>query len=987
MTVVGAMRGWGKPIHVGQGSTSPGGSGAGVASISQKTGDSMSYLSKVVGYGASHAWAYNEASGDVLDLIGSMDLVVTPSGAGSGNPHREQTGPSPISGSKSYLFNRSDTDQRVDMLDPADGADMPSGNSSWSIVHWGSYDVTFLDAAFIMGWGNFQTVHYEIGGSPTSLNLITSGVAETLVFGSTDVSAFTDPGFHCFGFTYDGPTRTFLLYVDGALRYQSVGASDLALDPPSPPGLTSLFTFNALQTYHQSHEAVFPTALTRAQIANLALGDGSAQPGLTVLPLFFNNGSNGAGWLANNFAEGSISVTREGFFQITMNGTVKGTPGESFKADLRGAGLSVSGVIGSDGTAGFSGTTTATLPIGADIGPVDFHNNGTHTMQVTAVATVTLVGSLTDPGSGIGSGGPPVEPPATGSTAVVTPDMAISDFLGFVADTGVSLIEFATGSYAWRSVAVDVDRTSSFPLVIQPQAGATCTFTGASLPTVDDGVFIWGKTATASYITMQGFTFQNYLLWNAAIHGLRSTDHVSLLNMTFAGNTRDSSTPGSLSDKTLMALISMRGGTDANADLTIDNWDIKGAGRGITSGIAIDGSTVTETVIDLTNITIRDCDYAFYENVTTTGLTLDHWDVTNCGHAGASVAFHHATGTYQNMAFHSADPLVVDGSSMVDAGASTTTTPRASTFDVPAYIDATGATDVAVPLANWINSLPGDCTVRFNPSGVYKLLSALKLVHRSNMTFEGQNAQLKALGSGYNENYSIFYFQASSGGSTGIIIHNFRLIGNSPTPGTFISGQEGQHCVLVDGGSNFEIFGCTMTNTYGDGVEVNSGASHVRAHDNTFNNIGRNALSVIWGNHVEFDHNTVGHMGYMPFDVEPNTSSQPCSYISIHDNNTAYWFNAWFAVDGSGTGAAISDISVFNNVSTGKSLLTVVVGPGRKPRISITGNSSNVSAAGPIFQFTHVDGVTVQHNNQPLSSGALTSTSPDCTAVVVSPNP
>ena len=229
---------------------------------------------------------------------------------------------------------------------------------------------------------------------------------------------------------------------------------------------------------------------------------------------------------------------------------------------------------------------------------------------------------------------------------------------------------------------------------------------------------------------------------------------------------------------------------------------------------------------------------------------------------------------------------------------------------------------------SFIASVPNGSTIVFKAGGTYRVNVALKISGKTNVTFNGNGATIKAVGTGYNENYSLFYFVSYGGGNSGIKVRNFNLVGSDPTPGTFSSGQEGQHGILVDGGTNFEIDHNTFSAAFGDGVEVNSGASGVHIHDNTFTNTGRNGLSVIWGNHVEFDHNTLGHMGYMPFDVEPNTSSQPSSFISIHDNATGYWSNAFFAVDGSSTGAAIHDISVTNNTSTGMSLLTVVVGPG-----------------------------------------------------------
>lgn len=298
---------------------------------------------------------------------------------------------------------------------------------------------------------------------------------------------------------------------------------------------------------------------------------------------------------------------------------------------------------------------------------------------------------------------------------------------------------------------------------------------------------------------------------------------------------------------------------------------------------------------------------------------------------------------------------------------------------VPASIDATGATNVTTTLLNFIATVPNGSTIVFKAGGTYRVDTALKIGGRSNLTFNGNGATLQAHGTGFNENYSIFYFQTFPGSNSNIRVTGFNLVGSDPTPGTFTGGNEGQHGVLTDGGSGFEIDHNTFSAMFGDAVEVNSGAANVHVHDNTITNTGRNGLSVITGNHVEFDHNTLGHMGYMPFDVEPNTSSQPSSFISIHDNLTGFYTNAFFAVDGSSTGASLHDISVTNNVSTGKNLLTVVTGPGRKQNIVFAGNHSDVT--GGTASFLHVDGMKFYGNTQ--GAGTMTATFTDCTTVTI----
>lgn len=313
-----------------------------------------------------------------------------------------------------------------------------------------------------------------------------------------------------------------------------------------------------------------------------------------------------------------------------------------------------------------------------------------------------------------------------------------------------------------------------------------------------------------------------------------------------------------------------------------------------------------------------------------------------------------------------------------------TVTPSASpgtTVNVPATIDSTGASDVTQALLSFIASVPNGKTISFPPAGIYRIDTALKIGGRSNLTFAGNGATLRANGTGFNENYSLFYFQTFPGTNTGIRVTGFNLVGSSTTPGVFVSGKEGQHGVLADGGNGFEIDHNTFSALWGDAVEVNSGASNVHAHDNTVTNTGRNGLSVITGNHVEFDHNSLIRTGYMPYDVEPNTATQPSSFVDIHDNTSAYYSNAFFAIDGSGTGAALHDITVRNNKSVGKNLLTVVTGPGRKGAITFTGNTSDVG--GGTASFLHVDGLSFYGDTQ--AGAPMSPSCTDCTGVITTP--
>ena len=306
---------------------------------------------------------------------------------------------------------------------------------------------------------------------------------------------------------------------------------------------------------------------------------------------------------------------------------------------------------------------------------------------------------------------------------------------------------------------------------------------------------------------------------------------------------------------------------------------------------------------------------------------------------------------------------------------------------IPISIDATGGTDVSVPLSNYLNSVAPGSTVYWPPApAIYQ--AAIKTHGLVNVTWEMQGCTVQAPAGGYTEDFSTIYLQSFGGSNQGIVIHGGNFIGTSPTPGVFISGHEGQHAILCDGSVGVEIYGCTSQAMYGDFVEVNSGATQINIHDNTVTNTGRNPLSVIWGSQVEFHSNACPIAGYVVFDVEPNTVSEPCSFINIHDNTTGSWTDAWFAVDGSATGADIHDITVANNTSVGYSLLTLVnpSAAGPESNVFFTGNSSNVAAAGPVLTFKDVDTLVVTGNTQALSSGSLVS-DPGCTNTTIGPNP
>lgn len=313
-------------------------------------------------------------------------------------------------------------------------------------------------------------------------------------------------------------------------------------------------------------------------------------------------------------------------------------------------------------------------------------------------------------------------------------------------------------------------------------------------------------------------------------------------------------------------------------------------------------------------------------------------------------------------------------------------------------IDFSGVTNVQVALQAALNGVTngtaGNPTLVYFPcNGAYKIDQALKLQNRQYITFAMQGCTItsSALAANFNENYSIFYFVTFGGTNSHVTLYGGNLVGSSTSEGVFVSGKEGQHGVLTDGGNNFEIYNMTSRKMWGDFLETNSNVDGVNCHDNHIINTGRNAFSDIWGKNVEFHHNLIDSSGYMPFDVEPNNSTEPCSFVNIHHNSGAMlWTNLFFACEGGGFGAAIHDISVEDNVSTGSSIRSQF-----NPNVASAVHEQNVQfnrnqGAGTLsvgqVTFRLIDGLNATGNIQSVTGhGALCATT-SCTAAVITPN-
>jgi hypothetical protein len=303
---------------------------------------------------------------------------------------------------------------------------------------------------------------------------------------------------------------------------------------------------------------------------------------------------------------------------------------------------------------------------------------------------------------------------------------------------------------------------------------------------------------------------------------------------------------------------------------------------------------------------------------------------------------------------------------------------------VPSTIDATGATDAAAALMLFVSSVPDGSTIVFKAGGVYRMDQSLSFSDRHNLIFEGNGATLRSNGARTcGRPCSLLLLQ---GGNSGIVIRDFTLAGNSPTPGVYDPALEQAAAITIVGGSQVEVADVTINGVGGDGLTLTGDApdwpTNIWFHDSHVVTSGRMGVAVVAGMDVTVERVAFDESGYSTFDIEPNVDDQGASNVEFLDNTAGNWTNSFLSADGA-AGSVVNGVTVSGNSVTGASLLTVI-DLARRQNIVFTNNRSTVTARGPVLRFAHIDGLTVTGNVQPLSSGDLASIT-DSTGVTYRP--
>jgi hypothetical protein len=298
----------------------------------------------------------------------------------------------------------------------------------------------------------------------------------------------------------------------------------------------------------------------------------------------------------------------------------------------------------------------------------------------------------------------------------------------------------------------------------------------------------------------------------------------------------------------------------------------------------------------------------------------------------------------------------------------------------------------------------------FASGGQYLMNGTLSLINRSSLTLEGNNATI------FQTVRSTTRILLIDNGGQDITVRNLTIQGANPNPGKWDATYEHNHAIHIGGTLRVDLDHITIKNVGGDALYVMGGylsgggfrfADSIHFHNSVIDGTGRMGLAITDGaTNVQFDHNTLSHIAYYTFDVEPNGytfNGQPAGAVGVQFTDNTIGIKPYgdyptdrtqadgylFAATGSSGGGPAVNIQIARNIMTDPTMGTLKIGVfnngGARQNISVVDNTAAATAAGPVMSFTGVSGLTVTGNRQKLSSGSLATTS-GCTSVTMSGN-
>ena len=318
-----------------------------------------------------------------------------------------------------------------------------------------------------------------------------------------------------------------------------------------------------------------------------------------------------------------------------------------------------------------------------------------------------------------------------------------------------------------------------------------------------------------------------------------------------------------------------------------------------------------------------------------------------------------------------------------------------------ANVDASGQTDVTGVLQAFLNASPNNSTVCLVAGGQYRVDGTLVLEGRSGLTLNGQGARIFGTTTSNNPKLRLQV-------GNDLVVSNLTIESVHPEAGTtsaHILSREHGHGIGVYGALRVTLGpNLTLRNISGDGVYITGGetSSGFRWSDGAtitgcrIERNGRMGVALTDGaRNVVVSGCVLDQIAMYAFDIEPNGVVMSgallgADNVRFSDNTIGRYTidTSWAPLLFTGTGNGPQrNIEFSRNTVTGGPLRIGVwnVAGSLRSDFRILDNRSSSRIAGPAMDFSGVAGLTVTGNTQPLSGGALATTS-GCTNVTMTGN-
>jgi hypothetical protein len=272
---------------------------------------------------------------------------------------------------------------------------------------------------------------------------------------------------------------------------------------------------------------------------------------------------------------------------------------------------------------------------------------------------------------------------------------------------------------------------------------------------------------------------------------------------------------------------------------------------------------------------------------------------------------------------------------------------------------------------SWIDSVPDDATAAFAAGACYRIEGTLELSDRL-LTIDGNGSTFRSLNAPTSQR-AIWRLWDSN-----VALREMTIDGSYANGGSFSEGLQHAHGIDLRG-THAVVEDVAISDVAGDCVYFGLGDARSSGvvRDSACRRISRNAVSVTAGDDIRVERVTTDRIGYIAFDVEPNSSAGFGSSRVVFDSNTigSYFMKAYTVIGN----APVSEQEFTNNRVVGQGLKIGVVDRTHRPEgLLIAGNSTDTATSPAAMNLDGIRGLTVSGNSVPLTTGTMADVNGSC---------